>query len=120
MSSLDNNNIFSSGPHSFQVQSWQRQLERRAISGLDGELILDMGLRARQIIQKGRLQSQTAQSLSTLRQATENFIDGKTHTLVDNHGNSFANVVMEKFEMTPVQTGCGFWCDYTITYWQLP
>jgi hypothetical protein len=40
---------------------------------------------------------------------------------VDNHGRHYTNVLLEQFEMaTPVRLGRAAWCDYTITYRQLP
>ena len=121
MSSLDSADLFSSGPHTFRPLSWQRQLDRRPFPGLDGELVLDMGLRSRQIVQQGRLQAASAAQLQSLIAAAQQFIDGTTHSLVDNHGQTYPRVILESFEpATPVQRGRGFWCDYIANYRQLP
>ena len=77
MSSLDGSNIFSSGPHSFRPLAWQRQLQRRSFPGLDGELVLDMGMRSRRIVQQGRLQASSASSLAGLVAAIERFVDAQ-------------------------------------------
>ena len=121
MSSLDGNDIFNSGPHSFRPLAWQRQIERRSFPGISGELVLDMGMRSRRIVQQGRLQADTASSLAELAAAIEQFADGQTHVLVDNHGQTHSPVILESFEpATPFQQGRGFWCDYVIQYLQLP
>jgi len=120
MSSLDQHDIFGSGPHTIRVQSPQRQLDHRTFSGLDGELVLDMGLRGRQIAQHGRLSAATASLLDDLLIAIEATVDGQPHTLVDNYGRQYHNLVVEDFQpTTPVQHGRSFWCDYSINYRQL-
>lgn len=121
MSTLDGQHLFDSGPHTLRPLSWQRQLERRSFAGLDGELVLDMGMRSRQIVQQGRLQAQTAEILQAQLAAIEAFQDGLTHALTDNHNVSYSKVLLESFEpATPLNRGRGFWCDYTLTYRQLP
>jgi hypothetical protein len=121
MSSLDEQDIFGSGPHSFRACSWERCVERRSFAGVDGELVLDMGMRSRLILQQGRLQGANAAAVQSPISQIEAFIDGGLHTLVDNHGQSYPNVLVERFEpTTPVLRGREFWCDYTITYRQLP
>jgi len=121
MSSLDGQDLFGSGPHTVRATSWQRSVRRRGFPGLDGELILDMGLRSRIISQQGRLQAATADALNALITQIEQFLDGKPHTLVDDHGRSFPNVLLESFEpTTPLQRGRNFWCEYALRYRQLP
>ena len=121
MSSLDGNNLFSSGPHSFRPLAWQRQLDRRSFPWVDGELVLDIGMRSRTITQQGRLQASSAAALNSLISAIEQFVDGQAHVLVDNHGLSYPKVILETFEpATPLQHGRGFWCDYVANYRQLP
>jgi len=120
VSTLDGQNIFNSGPHTIRLGSWQRQLDRRGFAGLDGELIVDMGLRSRQIIQEGRLQAVSAAALHTLISQIEARADAQAHTLVDNHGQVFDRVLIEHFELTsPARRGRGFWSDYTLRYRQL-
>jgi len=121
MSSLDGQDLFSSGPHTIRPESWQRSLDRRCFAGTDGELVLDMGLRSRMIIQNGRLQAATANALNTLITQIEDYIDGQLYTLIDNHSRQYTQVLIEKFEpVTPAQRGRNFWCEYTIHYRQLP
>lgn len=121
MSSFAGMDLFGSGPHSFRAGPWQRAAYRRGLPGLDGELLLDLGLRSRAIHQAGRLQASSAAALSALMAAIEARCDGNEATLIDNHGQSLARVVLMRFEpTTPVQRGRGFFCDYQIEYRQRP
>jgi hypothetical protein len=121
VSTLDGTSLFSSGPHAFRCGSWERCLQRRSFPGVDGELLIDGGLRSRTITQTGRLQADAAAGVASQIAAIEAMIDGAPHTLVDNHGRRFNRVVMEHFELaTPLTRGRGCWCDYTIRYRQLP
>jgi hypothetical protein len=121
MSSLDGQNLFGSGPHSFRPGAWERSLERRGFPGLDGELVMNLGLRSRVIAQTGRLQAASAASVVTLISQIEARNDGKTHVLVDAHGRTFSRVILEQFELTtPIQRGRNYWCEYSVRYRQLP
>lgn len=122
MSSLDGLDLFGSGPHAIRPGPWERAVERRSFAGLDGEVILDMGLRSRVITQTGRLQAASAQALQEALAGIESLVDGRVHSLTDNHGQSYLKVLVEYFEpTTPLQRGVrGFWCDYAIRYRQLP
>ena len=121
MSSLDNQDIFGSGPHTIRPGAPRRELDRRSFAGVDGELILDMGLRGREIIQQGRLQAGTFNDLNTQISEIEQLLDGQLHTLTDNYGKAYSHVIVEHFEpSTPVRKGRDFWCEYTIRYRQLP
>jgi len=121
MTTIDNNDLFSSGPCSVRPTSWRRQLERRTFAGLDGELVLDLGARSRTIVQQGRLQAATAAGLHATLAAIDAYADGAFHTLTDNHGHLYERVLLESFEpTTPVARGNDFWCDYTLTWRQLP
>jgi len=121
MSTLDGQDVFAAGPHSIRPGAWERQIVRRGLAGLDGELVLDLGLRSRQIIQTGRLQADSAEQLQALIEQIESFADGCEHVLVGAHGLTYSRVILESFETTgPVRTGRGVWCDYTARYRQLP
>jgi hypothetical protein len=121
VSTLDGQNVFGSGPAAFRTGSWQRAAVRRSFPGLDGELVLDLGLRSREIFQTGRLQSATAEALADQIGLIEGAIDGRCHSLADNHGRAYWPVLVEEFQpSTPVTCGRGFWCEYTVRYRQLP
>ena len=120
MTTLDGQQLFASGPCRVTAGSWQRQAERRGFAGLDGELVLDMGRRGREVIQQGRLQAATAAELLALVAQVEATHDGAEHTLVDAHARVFERLVVEQFDAGPLMHGRGCWCDYTIRYRQLP
>jgi len=121
MSTLDGNSLFASGPHSIQPGSWERRLMRRGFAGINGELVLDLGLRSRPVVQTGRLQAASASAMNVLISAVEDYQDGRSHLLADDHGQTFTAILLEEFNITtPVKRGRDFWCDYTIRYRQLP
>lgn len=121
MSRLDDLDLFGSGPHRLRMGTWTRAGVRRGFAGLDGEMVLDAGLRSRTIMQQGRLTAPTAAGLADQLERIEQLLDGKLHTLVDNHGRTLDRVMLEAFEnTTPLQKGIAFWCEYTLTYRQLP
>ncbi|MFW6133075.1 MAG: hypothetical protein ACOC8F_04205 [Planctomycetota bacterium] len=121
MITLDGDALFASGPHAVRVESPQRAVRRRGLPGLDGELVLDMGLRSRRLVQTGRLIGTSAADARDLIAAIEARIDGDTHTLTDGLGRSFPRVLVESFApAAPVRHGRAYWCDYTVTYRQLP
>jgi hypothetical protein len=121
MSALDGLDLFGSGPASLRVGPWQREVLRRGFAGLDGEALLDLGLRSRPLVLAGRLQAATAAELDALISAIEDRADGRLHTLTDNHAREFPRVLIEEFEPSgPIRAGRGFWCDYTVGFRQLP
>ncbi len=118
---LDGQSLFASGPCSLTAGAWMRQLCRRKMPGLDGELVLDMGVSARPITQTGTLRADTAAALAALMQAVEALADGATHTLVDPAGMTYANAMLEAFEPSgPIRQWQGCSCQYTCRYLQLP
>jgi hypothetical protein len=121
MSALDGQDVFGSGPAAFRTGSWERAVVRRDFPGLHGELMLDLGLRSRVIVQTGRLQAATADALAEQIRRLEVAVDGSCHALTDNHGRYYWPVIVEEFQpATPVNCGRGFWCEYTVRYRQLP
>jgi hypothetical protein len=121
MSSYDGDSLFDSGPHALRFGPWQRSMQRRGFAGVNGELLLDLGLRSRKLTQTGRLQGESPLALHAQLEAISAHSDGATHTLVDNYGQQHPDVILERFETTtPVQRGRGFYCDYLIEYLQLP
>ena len=121
MSSLDGQPLFDSGPHDIRPGPWQRSVQRRGFAGVDGETVLDMGMRSRTIAQDGRLTAATAGDLDTLITDIEALVDGQLHTLIDNHSRTFSRVLIEQFETsTPIRKGRDYWCEYTVLYRQMP
>lgn len=118
---LDGEALFSSGPCEVTPGSWQRDIVRRGFVGLDGELALDLGKRSRTIEQTGKLQAASVSSLQVLIDAINVKADGQLYTLVTGVGQTYTNVILENLRMkTPIRKGRGYWCDYSITYRQLP
>lgn len=118
---IDDLEIFSSGPCSLGVGPWRRDMERRVFPGIDGELLLDMGLRSRTMIQTGRLQASSSALLRALVDELLAIDVGKIHALTDNLGRTYTNVVVEDILPTsPVCGPAGAWIDYEIHYRQLP
>ena len=121
MSSYAGENLFSSGPHAFRFRPWERSMQRRGFAGVNGEIVLDLGLRSRQITQTGRLQADTANDLNEILDGINALGDGAEHVLTDNHSQSHQHVILERFNTTtPLQHSRGFYCDYEIEYRQLP
>ncbi|MHC4981548.1 MAG: hypothetical protein ACYTF6_00055 [Planctomycetota bacterium] len=121
MSSLDGQDLFGSGPHSIRPETWSRAVQYRGFAGINGLLTLDMGLRSRRINQTGRLQAATTSAIHAIVSEIEAKLDGGIHTLTDDLGFTYPTVLVERFEQsTPVRRSQGFWCDYKISYRQLP
>ena len=119
--SLGGESLFSSGPGEVTPGPWLRETIRRGFAGLDGELAMDLGRRSRSIEQTGRLQAEDVPSLQAIIDAIDAKADGLSYTLIDGLGRTFDRVIIEKFSLkTPVRKGRGYWCDYSITYRQLP
>jgi len=120
MTTLDGQQLFASGPCRLTAGPWRRATQRRGLAGLDGEYLLDLGRRGREIVQAGRLQAATAAEVLAAVAQIEAVDDGGEHTLTDTHGRVFTRVVIESFEPDTPQSGRGWWCDYTLRYRQLP
>jgi hypothetical protein len=119
MITLDDQEIFSTGPCSLQPGPLQRNIERRTVSGLSGEIILDLGPASRTLILKGWLQAATKADLLQTINAIETFVDGQTHILIDSNNRTWPDVVLEQFEQTsPIQLGRGYWCEYSCQFLQ--
>ncbi len=118
---LDGESLFSSGPCEVTPGSWNRDAMRRGFPGLDGECVMDLGKRSRTIEQTGKLQAASVSTLENLINAINLKADGQLHTLVTSLARTFENVIIENFRAkTPIQKGRAYWCDYSITYRQLP
>lgn len=121
MSSYGGDPLFGSGPSRFVVGAWESDSLRRALPGLDGELLVHLGRRGRTIVQTGRLQAESVVLLELQCRAIEDRQDGFARELIDNSGVIYRNVVLRHFERTtPTALGRGVWVDYRIEYLQLP
>lgn len=121
MIKIDSENVFGGSPAELKYKSWERENIVKTFPGIDGELIIDLGKRSRLIVQTGRLRAGNQSEIKQMITNIENLIDGSTHTLTDNYSNSYNNIIIENFELTSaIQAGPTFFCDYKITYRQLP
>jgi hypothetical protein len=118
---LDDEDLFSSGPCTFELGAWRRETIHRGFPGIVGELVFNLGLRGRPITQQGRLQAETAQGLHDLLAAVAAKDDAQLHTLTDHDGQTYTKVLVESFQPSgPLQIGRNYTCDYTVSYLQLP
>jgi hypothetical protein len=82
--------------------------------GIDGQQTLFGGTRGRTFIISGVLAAPTMLTLNTLEATLLSFADGLTHTLVDNRGRTWPNVIFRgeyaPSPMGPCPLAGGGWC----------
>ena len=114
---LDEAELFASGPHEIVAGSPARLAGERTFSGLAGALVVDLGQRPRTLLQRGRLSAASAESLAQLEAAIEARVDGTVHALVARDGTSYPYVRVERFTRRgPVETGLRRHRPYEIEY----
>ena len=114
---LDEAELFASGPHEIVAGSPERQSGERTFSGLAGALVVDLGQRPRTLLQCGRLSAASAESLVQLEAAIEARIDGAVHELVARDGTGYPYVRLERFTRRgPVEVGLRYHRAYEIAY----
>jgi len=117
---LDGQNLFDEQQLEIEQDSLNRDSIEKAVAGLDGVLSIDMGERARKIRQRGTLRAQSRAQMNTRINAISAYMDGKTHTLVSNEGETFDNLRMDSFKVNRKRAGGGgMVVDYEIVYTQL-
>jgi len=117
---LDGQRLFDQQQLEFDLESIGRDSLERSIAGLDGVLSIDLGQRGRVVRQKGTLRAATATRMDERIDAISAFLDGDTHTLVTNDGQTIKNVKMDIFKVERKRkTGSGLVCDYEVVYRQL-
>ena len=117
---LDGTVYFDETPAELVVKDWKRDYISRSVAGLDGVINIDLGKRQREIIQTGTFRAASSQALDRKTDAVNNLIDGQSHTLLWNDGNSFANLKINSFATAKRHiAGAGTSCDYKICYIQL-
>lgn len=117
---FNNEMFFSIGRHVVIPQSWRRETVDRGFAGLNGVLSIDLGLRERQLKQKGRLIADSVTAMAKLIENISGYINGQAYTLIDQSGYSYANVRMDSFKLSEsVTLGNQACCDYEIVYTQL-
>jgi len=114
---LDEAELFGSGPHEIVAGSPERQAGERTFSGLAGAMIVDLGQQPRTLLQHGRLSAASAESLAQLEAAVEARVDGAVHELVARDGASYPYVRVERFTRRgPVEVGLRHHRPYEIQY----
>ena len=117
---FDDQKLFGNGPYTIVALSWQRKTIEKGFAGLDGVLSIDLGMRGRKLKQKGRLVANSATALVKQINTITSYINGKTYTLLDQNGTSYANVRMDNFNpLEPVGKASQTRCEYEIIYTQL-
>jgi len=112
--------LFDEQQLEIEQDSLNRDSIEKAVAGLDGVLSIDMGERARKIRQRGTLRAQSRAQMNTRINAISAYMDGKTHTLVSNEGETFDNLRMDSFKVNRKRAGGGgMVVDYEIVYTQL-
>jgi len=117
---LDGQNLFDEQQLEIEQDSLNRDSIEKAVAGLDGVLSIDIGGRARKIRQRGTLRAQSRAQMNTRINAISAYMDGNTHTLVSNEGETFDNLRMDSFKVNrKLAGGGGMVVDYEIVYTQL-
>ena len=103
-----------------KVESWRRDTTERNIAGLDGVLSVDMGLRGREVFQKGVLRAVSDEAIYDKLKNISALMDGQSHSLVLSDGRIFNNLRVDLFEADEkCFSGMDVWCEFSILYTQL-
>ena len=116
---LDDAIFFSEVPFELEIKSMQRSIVQRSAAGLDGQVCIDLGLRARKLVQKGELRAKSQAELQRKINEINELIDGDLHILKCPDGRIFENLIIESLQAGPfVSGGAHVSCEYNITYSQ--
>jgi len=119
VASLDGERVFDSESR-FEVGSVVRDKMERAVAGLDGVLSIDLGVRGREIRQRGTICAASRVGLRVKKEKISDFLDGEVHVLCTGEGEVFEDVRMDGFEAGVERaSGSGVECDYEVVYRQL-
>ena len=117
---LDSQNLFSNEELKVRQESIERDLSERSVAGLDGILSVDLGQRGKAITQTGVLRAASRNELDNKIDTISAYMDGDTHSLKTNQGQTFSNLRMDVFKTTKHRTsGNSVCCNYEIIYKQL-
>jgi len=92
LTTLDGNSIFGTAVSVVQSPNPNAQQINRFF-GVDGQQTLFGGTRGRTFIISGVLSASTLSALNTAEATLLSYADGLTHTLVDNRGRVWPNVI---------------------------
>jgi len=117
---LDGQALFDEQGVQIACDSMKRRSIERDVPGVDGVLSIDLGQQSRKIRQRGVLRAASGTAMRARINAVNAFIDGRTHILVTNDGQEYANVRMDAFHRDAMEvTGPGVAVQYEIVYTQL-
>ena len=117
---FNSNNLFVSGPSRTTPGPIELRTAKQDAPVGVGAALLSQGTRARTIEQRGRLLADDSAALYALMDAIENMIDGHAYVLVDEHGQTWSDCVMTRFEPGQVtRQGTRVGVDYRILYTQV-
>lgn len=117
---IDGQTPFDEHQLEIETGSFNRDSIERKMSGLDGVLSIDLGQRGRKIKQTGTLRAKSRAQLNERVNAISAIMDGETHTLVTDGGETLDNLRMDSFKTNKEQTdGVGIVVEYEIVYTQL-
>ena len=103
-----------------EVGSYHRDSAERSVTGLDGVMSIDLGMRKRQLRHKGVLHAGSTEALRAKATSFSKLIDGRIHKLALGDGRNFDNLRVDAFEVaTECHSGKGPSCDFEIQYTQL-
>ncbi|MCE9590163.1 MAG: hypothetical protein K8S99_06530 [Planctomycetes bacterium] len=120
MSSFDGKNLFSTGPHRFEVRGVELRHSTHEAPGSLGVRVGPQGVSGRTIFQTGHLIADDATALRELTSAIEAMLDGLAHELIDDLGRSWPQTVMLAFRLKTVERlGPRVRVPYRIEYLQL-
>lgn len=117
---IDGQSLFDEHDLTIEAGCFSRDSIERRMPGLDGVLSIDLGRRSRKITQTGTLRAKSRTRMNERVNAISAFVDGDTHTLVTNAGQTLDNLRMDSFKTNRERTdGIGIVVDYEIVYTQL-
>jgi len=117
---IDAVEVFDDPGVAVKVGSWEREKIERSCGGLNGVISIDLGLRSREIIQKGILRAKSFAGIGEKIEEVEDFIDGKEHSVEFGDGRSFERVRVDTFLVSELRhNSSGVFCDYKMVYTQL-
>ena len=98
MSTFNGQNLFASGPHTFQVGGLSLRHVLQETPGGRGMRLSAQGQHGRSITQMGQLLADNPVAMQTQMQTIETLLDGQPYTLVDDTNRSWSHTVMLAFE----------------------
>lgn len=102
------------------VGSWERGSVERSAAGVDGVVSVDLGLRRREIVQRGLIWAFTNEQLRSKFDTIRMLMDGGTHTMIGDDGSYFDRLRVDGVEEgRRAYSGRGVSCEFEIRYRQL-